>query len=123
MTPETHKGLFNPLWVSDDTEYAHFIGMVHLPQRETGERIRDIPIFSNYPQPNTKWLPRQRKKVSVRDDLHKFLPSMLSLHPTVFNGKIYYTFTNITDFLIDKINPTQLVYRITDWGKVEISHS
>ena len=26
MTPETHKGLFNPLSVSDDTEYAHFIG-------------------------------------------------------------------------------------------------
>ena len=98
-------------------------GMAHLPHRETGERIRDISIFSNYPQPNTKWPPRQRKKVSVRDDLHKFLPSMLSLHPTVFNGKIYYTFTNITDFLIDKINPTQLVYRTTDWGKVEISHS
>jgi len=51
-------------------------------------------------QPNTKWPPRQRKKVFVRDDLHKFLPSMLSLHPTVFNGKIYDTFINITDFLI-----------------------
>ena len=123
MTPETHKGLFNPLLVSDDTEYAHFIGNgPFASQGNWGENQGQIDFFK-LPTTKHKWPPRQRKKVSVRDDLHKFLPSMLSLHPTVFNGKIYYTFTNITDFLIDKINPTQLVYRITDWGKVEISHS